>query len=133
MPPAADAAGGTLFIAYPSGRKVWYNNYRQNLTAILKVLCRFYGIRKSMETEGKHRVRDRFLAAVPRAACGPPQNYGRGKRPGTAVGIGVPVSRWGNAFPEELEKARKQAEERERQTWEKGAPLSGDAAGHFLL
>ncbi len=87
MPPAADAAGGTL-IAYPSGRKVWYNNYRQNLTAILKSCADFMGYENQWKPKGSI-VLEIVFGSSAQGSLRAAQNYGRGKRPGTAVGIGV--------------------------------------------
>ena len=45
--------GRHSFIAYPSGRKVWYNNYRQNLTAILKSCADFMGYENQWKPKGE--------------------------------------------------------------------------------
>ncbi len=86
-----------------------------------------------METEGGSIVLEIVFGSSAQGSLRAAQNYGRGKRPGTAVGIGVLYRDGETPSPEELEKARKQAEERERQTWEKGAPLGGTPQDIFCF
>lgn len=86
-----------------------------------------------METEGGSIVLEIVFGSSAQGSLRAAQNYGRGKRPGTAVGIGVLYRDGETPSPRSWRRRESRQMERERQTWERVLPLGGTPQDIFCF